>query len=49
MFLELKSAKGIISPEQLCFHAALKEQGYRVEIVRTLEDGIKIITSYLSQ
>lgn len=47
LFLELKSKKGVLSPEQICFRAALIEQDYAFAEVRSLEAGIKAITDYL--
>lgn len=49
MFLELKTPTGRIEPEQLAFHAALRSQGYRVTVIRTLAEGIDEITSYLTK
>ncbi len=49
LFLELKTPTGRVSPEQIAFHSALRSQGYRVEVVRTLEEGINLITTYLTQ
>ncbi len=49
LFMELKTPTGRVLPEQAAFHAALRSQGYRVEIVRTLEEGINIITTYLTK
>ncbi len=47
LFLELKRPAGIVSPEQLAFHEALRAQGYEVWIVRQLGTAIDIITNYL--
>ncbi len=49
LFLELKTPTGRVQPEQVAFHAALRSQGYRVEIVRTLQEGIDLITTYLTK
>jgi hypothetical protein len=48
LFLELKTPTGRLSPEQEAFHQRLREQGYKVVVVRSLEEGIKEITDYLS-
>ena len=47
LFMELKTATGKISIEQMLFHEELKLQGYRVEIIRSLEQAITVITDYL--
>lgn len=47
LFLELKTDKGFISQPQSEFHTELRNQGYRVEIIRSLQQGIDVITSYL--
>jgi hypothetical protein len=49
LFLELKRKDGVVSPEQEMFHEMLRGQGYRVEVVRDLMQGINIITSYLTK
>jgi hypothetical protein len=48
LFLELKTPTGRLSPEQEVFHQRLTEQGYKVVVVRSLEEGIREITDYLS-
>ena len=47
LFLELKSPKGIVSPEQKTILAELERQGYRTAICRTLEDAKRVIQDYL--
>jgi len=49
LFLELKTPTGILSLDQQLFHEALRFQGYRVEVVRTLEECKSIITDYLTK
>lgn len=49
LFLELKRKAGVVSPEQEMFHEMLRGQGYRVEVVRDLMQGINIITNYLTK
>jgi uncharacterized protein YcgL (UPF0745 family) len=48
LFLELKTRKGTVSPEQEVFHQRLTEQGYRVRVCRTLVECINEITAYLT-
>lgn len=48
LFLELKTPKGTLSPEQEVYHEILRNQGYRVVVIRSLFDGINEITSYLT-
>jgi hypothetical protein len=48
LFLELKTPKGHVSPEQEVFHQRLTEQGYRVRVCRSLIECINEITSYLT-
>ncbi len=47
LFLELKSPKGIISPEQTDMLAELQKQGYQTAVCRTLEDAQNVIRDYL--
>lgn len=49
LFLELKRREGVVSPEQEVFHELLRKQGYRVEVVRTLNQCIDIVTTYLTK
>jgi hypothetical protein len=49
LFLELKTAKGIVSVEQFKFQEALVAQGYKVCIVRELQTAINAITTYLTK
>jgi hypothetical protein len=48
LFLELKCREGVVSPEQEVFHELLQAQGYKVCVVRTLQDAINQITLYLT-
>ena len=48
LYLELKSPKGRLSKAQREWISALRHQGYRVEVVRSLEEGIAILEGYLS-
>lgn len=47
LFLELKTATGSPSTDQEIYHGVLRASGYRVEVVRTLEDAKTAITDYL--
>lgn len=47
LFLELKTAKGTLSPEQEVFHEILAKQGYKVVVCITLQQCIDTITTYL--
>ena len=42
-FMELKTLKGVISPVQKKRHATLRENGSHVFIIRTPEQGIRLI------
>lgn len=47
LFIEFKSAKGRVRPEQAAFHEKLRSQGYCVEVCRDAADAIKIFQDYL--
>jgi len=48
LFLELKAGKaGKVSPVQKAVHVALMEEGYKVEVVRTLDQAIEVITQHI--
>ena len=49
LFLELKTAKGILSHEQIMMHKLLSEEGYQVVVIRSLFEGINEITTYLTK
>jgi hypothetical protein len=49
LFLELKTTKGTVSPEQEVFHQRLTEQGYAVKVCRSLPECIDTITTYLTK
>lgn len=49
LFVELKTAKGIVSPAQKNFHAALMNQGYEVSVCRHFADACNAISKYLIQ
>lgn len=48
LFLELKTETGVLSAEQKTYHAILREQNYKVEVARSLDEAKKIISEYLS-
>lgn len=48
LFLEMKTTKGVVSPEQTQIHTFLRARGYAVAVCRSTEEAIKAITDYLS-
>lgn len=48
LFIEMKNSVGTLSPQQRSYHAQLTAQGYRVEVVRSLEAFQQLITDYLA-
>jgi len=48
LFIELKTRTGRVAPAQTAWHAALRQQGYRVEVVRSLPEFIDLLTQYLA-
>jgi hypothetical protein len=48
LFVELKTRTGRVAPAQLAWHAALRQQGYRCEVVRSLPEFITLLTEYLA-
>lgn len=49
LYLEFKSAKGRLSPEQREWLAGLTEQGYECAVVRDWEQAATIVLDYLAQ
>ena len=48
LFIEFKAgSNGALSDEQLAVHPILLSAGYRVEVIRTFEDAVRTITSYV--
>lgn len=47
MFIEFKTSKGRQSPEQAAFQLAVEKQGYEYKIIRSLDEFIFHIESYL--
>ncbi len=48
LFIETKSLKGTVSPEQRQVFEFLRNQGYQVEVYRSLEEGQSIVHKYFS-
>lgn len=48
LFIELKTSKGRQSENQKYYQYVLEEQGYRYDIVRSIEDFIEVINDYLN-
>ena len=49
LFIEMKTAKGKLSSEQIAMHMLLKELGYKVVIARSISEGMIIIRNYLDK
>lgn len=47
LFVEMKSEKGKLSPEQITIHDSLSALGYKVAICRTLDEFVKTVNQYL--
>lgn len=47
LFIEFKSAKGRVRPEQAALHEKLKNQGYAVKVCRDATEAIKLFQDYL--
>ncbi len=48
LFVEMKLPKGVVSDEQTQFIHDLRNQGYKVEVCRSLDEAVKTITQYLT-
>lgn len=48
LFLELKTRTGRVKPEQTAWHERLRQQGYRVEVVRSLPEFMAVVSEYLA-
>jgi hypothetical protein len=49
LFIELKTAKGRQTDNQKYFQKALKAQGYRYEVARSLDEFRMIVTQYMNE
>jgi hypothetical protein len=49
LFVEVKTPKGRVTPDQENYHDMLGEAGYDVKVVRSLSEGIDSIRSHLSR
>lgn len=47
IFLELKTPEGRVARNQETYHALLRAQGYRVEVVRSFDQAVEVISNYL--
>jgi hypothetical protein len=47
LFIEMKTRKGRVTPEQKWWHAQLEHQGYRVEVCRGAQAAISVLSDYL--
>jgi hypothetical protein len=47
LFVEYKTPEGRVMPKQEAYHKILREQGYRVEVVRSFDQAVEIISGYL--
>jgi hypothetical protein len=47
LFIEMKTAKGVVSVEQAQYHKILREAGYKVEVCWSVINAINVITAYL--
>lgn len=49
LFIEMKYGKGKQSPEQVAFQKAVIMQGYRYEVVRSFDEFMGLVNSYLKK
>ena len=47
LFIELKSEKGVLSPDQKNWRHEILNQGYQYVVVRSLDEFISVIKDYL--
>lgn len=46
--IEMKTKVGVLSLDQVLFHAALRKHSCLVEVCRSIDDGVKVVTKYLT-
>jgi len=46
LYIEVKTVKGVLSESQKTIHGLLEKQGYAVEIVRSIAEGVKLLQWY---
>ena len=46
LYIEVKTTKGVLSASQKTIHSLLERHGYAVEIVRSIEEGVKLLQWY---
>jgi len=49
LWLEMKSEKGVLSPEQIAFSDAVVKQGYMTAVAHSYQDAVQIICDYLTE
>lgn len=47
LWIELKSLKGRVEPEQKVIHAKLRDSGHKVEVINNFKDAVQTIEEYL--
>ncbi len=47
LFIEMKTEKGVLTPEQRTIHPILKDLGYAVEVCRSTREAVNVIEAYL--
>jgi hypothetical protein len=47
LFIEMKTSKGVLSPNQKQTHQLLKDAGYEVKVCRSLDEFIQSVHNYL--
>lgn len=48
LFIEMKTKKGRVQPNQTAIHNQLRERHYQVEVARSWEEAKEIIQNYIS-
>jgi len=49
MFIEMKSEKGVVRPNQKAWHDNLRTQGYKVEVCRGCDEAVRTIRDYFER